>query len=41
MGVWLKSKEAGHPLHLKLESCHEKMLEYVSIHDLKEWEYKG
>jgi len=40
MGVWLKSKEAGHPLHLRLESCHEKMLEYISLETLKAWEYK-
>lgn len=40
MGVWLKSKEAGHPLHLRLESCHEKMLEYISLETMKAWEYK-
>jgi uncharacterized protein (DUF2237 family) len=40
MGVWLKSKEAGHPLYLKLEACHEKVLDYVSLNILKEWEYK-
>ena len=37
MGVWLKSKEAGHGLHIKLESCHEKVLDYVSLEELKIW----
>lgn len=37
MGVWLKSKEAGHGLPIKLESCHEKVLDYVSIEELKNW----
>ncbi|MCH8534357.1 MAG: DUF2237 domain-containing protein [Flavobacteriaceae bacterium] len=40
MGVWLKSKEAGCGVYLKLESCHEKMLDYVSLEELKDWEYK-
>ncbi len=41
MNVWIASKDAGHPLFLKLESCHEKMLEHVALEDLKTWEYKS
>ena len=37
MGVWLKSKAAGHGLSIKLESCHEKVLDYISLEELKEW----
>ncbi|NGZ88934.1 DUF2237 family protein [Psychroflexus maritimus] len=39
MGVWLKSKEAGFGTFLKLESCHEKMLDYISLEELKNWAY--
>ncbi|SHE58373.1 hypothetical protein SAMN05444278_10332 [Psychroflexus salarius] len=35
MGVWLRSREAGHPLKLKLEACHEKMLDYLDLEELK------
>ncbi len=40
MGVWLKSKEAGVGIQLKLESCHEKMLDYITLEELKDWEFK-
>jgi len=40
MQVWLKSKDAGFALFLKLESCHEKMLEFISLEELKRWEHK-
>lgn len=39
MGVWQRSKEAGFPVYIKLESCHEKVLDYVSLEELKRWEY--
>jgi hypothetical protein len=41
MGVWLKSKDAGHPLYINLEACDEKVLEYISLDELKEWDYKN
>ena len=41
MGVWLKSKEAGFPVYLNLEACHEKVLDYVSLEELKRWDYRN
>jgi uncharacterized protein (DUF2237 family) len=38
MGVWLRSRDAGHGLKIKLESCDEKVLDYVTLDELKKWE---
>ena len=40
MGIWLKSRDAGFPIYINLEACHEKVLEYVSLEELKKWSYK-
>lgn len=37
MGVWLRSRDAGHPLKLKLAACHEKMLDYISLDQLQNY----
>ncbi|RRO13506.1 DUF2237 family protein [Flavobacteriaceae bacterium 14752] len=40
MGIWLKSKEAGFPVYLNLEACHEKVLDYISLNELQEWDFR-
>jgi hypothetical protein len=41
MGVWLKSKAAGYPLYINLEACDEKVLDYVSLQELRVWDYRN
>jgi len=41
MGVWLKSKDAGYPLYINLEACHEKVLDYVKLEELKVWDFRN
>lgn len=39
-GIWLKSKAAGFPVYLNLEASHEKILDYINLKELQEWDYK-
>lgn len=41
MGIWLKSRDAGFPVYLNLEACHEKVLDYVSLEELQKWDYRN